>query len=85
MQGTSIVEIVTINAMFYRDGGSNNCPRALLNSAYQYNLKTMLYLQITPDPYLDCNGVFYNLLSANWSATDYLTGKNMSSVLSFGT
>jgi hypothetical protein len=61
IEGTSIMDEVTANVQFYKDGGLTNCPKVTLPTTYQYVYGSGSTVQILPDPYLYCIGTYYQI------------------------
>ena len=68
------MKIFNANLTVYKDGsGKSPCPSLVYNTSYLYNKVSPVPLNITPTPYLYCNGKFFEYVSANWSVINQIT------------
>jgi len=74
LQATAIMLERQVSLLLYRNGGSENCPRIQLNDQYSFSQFGDSQLTLVVDPYLSCDGAFYQLLSANWTSNDPILG-----------
>lgn len=83
LKGTSIFESYSLNITFYKDGGTTNCPRTYLNSAYYFNKNSTDTLEIAPDSYLYCSGTYYSVFTESWQLIESKTGKVLTALLQY--
>ena len=70
VSGYAIMKQLIVNMTFFKDGSSlSSCPALQQDSTYSYDKLSATPLQIEPDPYLYCNGVFYEFVNATWNLT----------------
>jgi hypothetical protein len=69
--GTHIVKALDVNATFYRDGtGSGDCPSVRYADNYYFDKIADASLEVMPEPFLHCFGIFYEVQSVAWTVSE---------------
>eukprot|EP00347_Sterkiella_histriomuscorum_P001471 403371910 len=84
VEGSHLMKPLQITVTYYRDGSDRDlCPAVVYRNDYIYDKVNDANLEMFPDAYLYCNGIFYEYQSVAWVVTDQVSKKVIANALSF--